>query len=124
MIPYELTNDIRLYFGLNPVAGDWERTSLSDTIAVYFQKEKIVKIINYNWGYVEYDTEIETRNRKILLPKTERGKEHKLTIPRILKIKGCGVQFSGSFQGGGIHVYDNRRNLFIIKSFSEEGEIK
>src|SRR5690606_20203695 len=60
----------------------------------------------------------------ILLPKTARGNEQKLTVPRILKIKGCGVQFSGSFHGGGIHVYDNRRNLFFIKSFSEEGEIK
>src|SRR5690606_26974554 len=27
-------------------------------------------------------------------------------------------------QGGDIHVYDNRRNLSFIKSFSEEGEIK
>jgi len=35
-----------------------------------------------------------------------------LTIPRILKIKGSGVQFSGSFLGGGMNVYDNKRNLF------------
>jgi hypothetical protein len=60
----------------------------------------------------------------VLLPKTTKGKEQKLTIAKILKIKGSGIQFSGSFQGGGIHVYDNKRNLFFIKSFSEEGDIK
>ena len=47
-----------------------------------------------------------------------------MTIAKILKIKGSGIQFSGSFQGGGIHVYDNRRNLFFIKSFFEDGNIK
>jgi hypothetical protein len=124
MTSYELTNDQRRYFGLTPVADNWNRHSLSDTVAVYFDKNKLVKVLNYSWGYLEYDTNIDTRNREILLPKTARGKEQKLTVPRILKIKGCGVQFSGSFQGGGIHVYDNRRNLFFIKSFSEEGEIK
>jgi hypothetical protein len=124
MKPYELTNHQRKYFGLTGVAEDWERQSLSDTIAVYFHKNKLVKVLNYGWGYEEYDTDIHTRNREILLPKTARGKEQKLTVPRILKIKGCGVQFSASFHGGGIHVYDNRRNLSFIKSFSEEGDIK
>jgi hypothetical protein len=124
MISYELTNDQRRYFGLAPVADCWNKQSLSDTIVVYFDESKLVKVLNYSWGYLEYDTDIYTRDREILLPKTARGKEQKLTVPRILKIKGCGVQFSGSFQGGGIHVYDNRRNLFFIKSFSEEGEIK
>jgi Immunity protein 26 len=75
-------------------------------------------------GYLEYDTDINTINRHILLPKTAKGKEEKLTIPRILKIKGCGIQFSGSFLGGNIHVYDNKRNLFFIRSFPEDGEMK
>jgi hypothetical protein len=123
MTPYELTNDQRKYFGLTPVADVWDKQSLSETVAVYFNKSKLVKVLNYAWGYVEYDTDIDTRNRGILLPKTERGKEQKLTVPKILKIKGCGVQFSGSFQGGGIHVYDNKRNLFFIKSFVEDGQI-
>lgn len=124
MTPYELTNEQRTYLGLIPVADSWDRHSLSDTVTVYFDENKLAKVLNYSWGYLEYDTDIYTRNREILLPKTAKGKEQRLTVPRILKIKGCGVQFSGSFQGGGIHVYDNRRNLFFIKSFSEEGEIK
>jgi len=124
MTPYELTNDQRRYFGLTLVSNNWDRQWLSDTVAGYFNKDKLIKVLNYGWGYLEYDTDICTRDREILPPKTSRGKEQNLTVARILKIKGCGVQFSGSFQGGGIHVYDNKRNLFFIKSYSEEGEIK
>ena len=124
MTSYELTNEQRLYFGLIPKADNWDRHPLSDSVVAYFDKEKLVKVLNYEWGYLEYDTDIYTRDRIILLSKTARGKEQKLTVPRILKIKGCGVEFSGSFQGGGIHVYDNKRNLCLIKSFSEESEIK
>jgi hypothetical protein len=124
MIPYELTNNQRRFFGLIPVAETWEKRTLSDTIVVYFKRNKIVKFLNYQYGYLEYDCEIDTKDRQVLLPKTSRGKEHKLTIPRIMKIKGFGVQFSGSFEGGGIHVYDHKRNLFFIKGYREEGEIK
>jgi hypothetical protein len=72
---------------------------------------------------VEYDTDIDTQDRLVLLPRTSKGKEQNLTIPRLLKVKGSGVQFSASFQGGGISVYDNRRNLFFIKGFSDDGDI-
>ena len=90
---------------------------------VYYNGDKIVKILNYGWGYVEYDTDIDTKHRQILIPKTTKGKEHKLTIPRILKIKGSGIEFSGSFQGGGISVYSNKRNVSFIKSYSDDGPI-
>lgn len=124
MTAYELTNDHRRYFGLTLVADNWDKLQLSDTIIIYFDGDKIVKVLNYQLGYFEYDTDISTKDRHLLLPKTTKGKEQKLTVPRILKIKGSGVLFSGSFQGGGIHVYDNRRNLFFIKGFIEDGEIK
>jgi hypothetical protein len=124
MTSYELSNDQRKYFGLTLVNSTWYKQSLSGVVSVYFDTDKIVKVLKYTYGYVETDTDIDTKNKKILLPKTSRGKEQKLTVPRLLKINGSGVQFSGSFQGGGIHVYDFRRKLFFIKSFSEEGEIK
>src|SRR4026207_2083325 len=117
MTPFELTNEQRRYFGLSPVASKWNRQQLSDTVTIYFDEDKIVKILKYRWGYFEYDTNIHTKDRQILLPKTAKGKEEKMTISRILKIKGSGVQFSGSLQGGDIHVYDHRRNSFFIKSF-------
>jgi len=124
MTPYELTNNQRKYFGLSLVADNWDKVELSDIISVYYQGDKIVKVLKFSFGYFEYDTNIETKQRRILLPKTTKGKEQRLTIAKILKIKGAGIQFSGSFEGGGIHVYDNRRNLFFIKSFPEDGDIK
>lgn len=124
MTPYELTNNQRKYFGLSLVADSWDKVRLSDLVTVYYHGDKIVKVLHYNFGYFEYDTDIETKHRQVLVPKTTKGKEQKLTIAKILKIKSSGIQFFGSFQGGGIHVYDNRRNLFFIKSFSEDGDIK
>jgi hypothetical protein len=124
MYTYELTNNQRKYFGLSLVSGNLDKVQMSNTIFMYYEGDKIVKVLDYTSGYWEYDVDIATKQRQILLPKTARGKEQKLTVPRILKIKGSGIQFSGSFKGGGIHVYDNRRNLFFIKSFAEDGDIK
>lgn len=124
MTPYELTNDQRKYFGLSLVSDNWEKIELNDSITFYYHGDRIVKILKYELGYFEYDTEIETKHRQFILPKTAKGKEQILTIPRILKQKGSAIQFSGSFQGGGIHVYDNRRNVFFIKSFAEDGNIQ
>jgi len=94
MTPYELTNNQRQYFGLLLVADNWDRLQLSDTTTVYYQGDKIVKVLDHSFGYCEYDTEIETKHRQILLAKTARGKEQKLTIAKVLKIKGSGIQFS------------------------------
>lgn len=124
MTQYELLNSERKYFGLTPVNTNWEKCALGDTLVAYFDEEKIVKIINYNYGYLEYDTNIDTRDRLFILPKTLRGKEQKLTIAKLCKIKGSGIQFSGSFEGGGIHIYNNKRNALLTKSFPEENYIK
>jgi len=120
---FELSNNQRKYFGVIPTIESWDKVSLSNSLIAYFDKEKIVKIIDYSWGYFEYDTDIDTINRKILIPKTSRGKEQKLTIPKLLKIKGLGVGFSISFTGGAIGVWDNKRNLMFINSYFEEGSI-
>lgn len=124
MTHYELTNKQRKYLGLSLVADNWDKVQLSDTLIIYYQGDKIVKVLNYEFGYFEYDTNVETKHKQFILPKNPVDKQQKLTIARILKLKGSGIQFSGSFQGGGIHVYDNRRNLFFIKSFSEDGKIR
>lgn len=122
-VTYELSNYQRKYFGLQPVEDTWEKVQLNGTIVAYFDGDRIGKILNYGWGYLEYDTSIETINRQVLVPKTSRGRQQNLTVPRLLKIKGSGIQFSGSFLGGNIHVYDNRRTLFFIKSFPEDGDM-
>jgi hypothetical protein len=123
MTLYELTNTQRKYFGLLPIMDSWDKQILSDVISVYFDKDKIVKIINYSYGYLEYDTDIDTINRTELAARSSKGKTQKLTIQKLLKIVGSGIQFSISFQGGGITVYDYKRKIFIIKSFFEDGQI-
>jgi hypothetical protein len=124
MAAYELTNDQRKYFGLNTVANNWKKQALNDTVIIYFNKNKIVKVLNYQWGYVEYDTDINTKEKLLLLPKTSKGKEQKLTVAKLLKEKGSGIRFSGSFEGGGIQIYDNRRNVVFIKSYPGESPIQ
>lgn len=128
MYSFELNNHERKYFGLSQVPDTWEKIALSDGVSIYFNQENIIKVLNYKFGhsglgYFEYDTDIKTHNRQILLPQTTRGKQQKLTVSKLLKIKGAGIQFSGTFVGGGIRVYDHRRNLFFIQSYHEDGPI-
>jgi hypothetical protein len=90
MNDFELTNSQRRFFGLNLVLESWQKEILNNAIAVYFEGDKIVKVLQYKFGnagkgYFEYDTNIQTINRKILLPQTTRGKEQKLTVPKLLK---------------------------------------
>jgi hypothetical protein len=122
---FELSDIERKAFGLRLIENHWDRVSLDSQIDVYFDDDRIVKVVGNGVGYfIEYDVDINTKDRKILLPKTTRGKEQKLTASKISKIKGSGAQFTASLLGGGVHVYNNRTNAFIIKSFPEEGEIK
>lgn len=129
MKTFELSNTQRKYFGLKPVHSNWDKISLSDSVAVYFNKNQIEKVLNYSFGnseigYFEYDTNIATIDRKILIPLTSRGNNQKLSVPRLLKIRGNGISFSATFVGGGVHVFDNKRNIFLIRSYFEDGLIK
>ncbi len=124
MIKYELSNTQRKYFGLVPVSKSWDREIFNENIFIYFNQNEIVKILDYSYGYLEYDTNIHTVQRSFISGRTVKGRNQKLTIPKLLKIKGCGTQFSISFKGGGITVYDNKRNIFFIKSYFEDGQIK
>ena len=42
-----------------------------------------------------------------------KGKHQKLTISKLLNIKGCGTQFSISFEGGGITAYTTSAISFL-----------
>lgn len=124
MTLYELSNTERKYLGLIPISRNWERQVFNNNLTVYFDQDKIVKILNYSYGYLEYDTDIDTVQRNMIARRTAKGIDQKLTISKLLKIKGCGTQFSISFEGGGITAYDNKRNIFFIRSYFEDGQIK
>jgi hypothetical protein len=100
MIIYELTNEQRKYFGLEPIENHWDRVILSgdkyrpDTI-LYFDKDIIKRhIISIENKYHEKQYNELTRNRNILLPKTDKGKEKKLTASVLEQQQPVGVYMS------------------------------
>ncbi|MCG6150368.1 immunity 26/phosphotriesterase HocA family protein, partial [Leptospira levettii] len=82
---FELNNEERRYFGLNPVLPNWERVTfkgdaLREDSILYYDGNKIKRqIISNDSKYEEKQYEENTINKKTLLPKTDKGKEKKLT---------------------------------------------
>ncbi|MCW7479445.1 immunity 26/phosphotriesterase HocA family protein [Leptospira bandrabouensis] len=87
---FELNNDQRLYFGLNPVLPSWEKLNFKgDALrpdSIIYYDGNIIKrhIISTDLKYEESQYNEVTKNKNILLPKTEKGKERKLT-PAVLE---------------------------------------
>lgn len=96
MSRFTLTNKQRKYFGLEPVKKKWDPVELKDMI-VYFDGDLIRKVICYEYskeyGYQEYDYELQTDAREKLLPATKRGKPKPLTPSNILDRKSIGFSF-------------------------------
>lgn len=99
-MPYELTNKQREYFGLDPIEKNWDRVvSKGDTYRpesiLYFEDNTIKRhIISTKDRYSEYHYNELTKDRKILLPKTEKGKEKKLTASVLEQRQPTGVYVS------------------------------
>ncbi|CEN35692.1 conserved hypothetical protein [Capnocytophaga cynodegmi] len=97
---YELTNDQRKYFGLEPIDSYWDRVILKgdrhrpDTI-LYFEGNTIRRhIISTEKEYKEAHYNEQIRNREVLLAKTSRGKEQKLNASTFEKRTPVGVYLS------------------------------
>lgn len=97
---YELTNDQRKYFGLEPIDSDWDRVILKGDrhrpeSVLYFEGDTIRRhIISTEKEYKEAHYNEQTRNREVLLPKTSRGKEQKLNASTFEKRTPIGVYLS------------------------------
>lgn len=96
---YILTNSERKYFGLNPIEESWERVDIKETYTVYFDGDCIRKTISFSDAdnridYQEKDTLIHTKNRQIVLPRTDKGKEKKLNYSSVSTINPSGCVFS------------------------------
>ena len=82
---FELSNTEREYLGLDKVKPNWEKVILKgdtyrESSILYFEDITIKKhIISSSTQYVEYQYDELTKNREIILPKTTKGKEQKLT---------------------------------------------
>lgn len=141
-----LTNTERTYFALNPLSEKWESASYySKTnmwytrVVAYFEGNIIVKVIheekrmladntvNFLY-YQEYDTKLETEERKLLLPLTQRGKPKKLSASNISSVLPFGCRFHIQFQKGKetYIVLDNPRGnvTFPVGEWERIGIIK
>lgn len=113
-----LTNEERRYLGLSELSPDWDslaycsKTNLWYTrLTAFFDGSTIVKVIsetkkilrngtvNYE-NYVEYDTKLETAERKQILPLTARGKPKPLSASNINAITPFGCCFAIGYEFG------------------------
>ena len=121
---FELTNEQRRYFGLNPIESTWDRIQWLDTSYIFFDGNIIRKIIhydphpNFHRGYIERDYDLQTENREFIKPKTIKGKLKKLTSSNILTFKPINVSFA--WQHRGVQVKCEANSIIIAKMSDRE----
>src|SRR5690349_17156990 len=82
---FELTNDQRIYFGLDPIDPKWDKVILKGDFyrpesVLYFEGNTIKKhIVSTASDYKEVKYNLVTGDRSTILPKTAKGKAKKLT---------------------------------------------
>ena len=93
----DMTDRYRYYYGLSPIKPEWEKSvmySVTHSIVrrteLFYEGDVIKKFIyeeDFLGGrkhYTECDTDAPTKNRELLLPKTERGRARNIT-PSLLQ---------------------------------------
>jgi hypothetical protein len=126
---YELTNEQRIYFGLDPIESHWDRVILSgDTYRtesiLYFDKDTIKRhIVSKDKEYLEKQYEELTKNRTILLPKTNKGKEKKLTASVLEQRQPSGVYLNISCGYLNIGNY-NSQTTFYSSRWDKENQFE
>lgn len=97
---FELSNREREYLGLEEIKPNWEKVILKgDTYrepSILYFEDNIIKrhIISTSSQYVETQYNEITKNREILVPKTAKGKEQKLTASVLSTKTPIGVYVS------------------------------
>ena len=82
---FELDNNQRKYFGLNPVLETWDKVEFKEDnyrpkSILYYEGNTIKKhVIKTGWEYKEIQYNEQTENRELILPKTKKGKSKRLT---------------------------------------------
>lgn len=97
---FMLTNEQRRYLGLEPVEAHWEVMDIKGTL-YYFDGDIIKKEIitsdrrEENFRYRESELYVETaENRKLVLPKTAKGKPKKLNFTATQSFRPVNVYFA------------------------------
>lgn len=125
MTTYELTNKQREYLGLDPIENHWEKVLFKgDTYRresiLYFEGDRIKRhIVSTENHYLEKQYDELTKVRSILLPKTNKGKEKKLTASVLELRRPTGVYLSVS--GGGLTIGNyNTQTTFYSSHWDNE----
>lgn len=97
---FELTNNQREYLGLDVIPTTWDKETLKgdtyrpDSI-IYFDGDTLRRhIVSTDNEYKETQYNEPTKDKKVLLPKTEKGKEKKLTASVLESRHPIGVYFT------------------------------
>lgn len=130
---FYLTNTHRKYMGLKPLKEHYELVKIKDKyyteIYLFFDKDNIKKIITYSISNqcicmqesdVDYQT---TNNRTILLPKTRRGKSHKLNFNTAHALQGTNNYFYITYDKEYKKGYAIIGNYTTQKTFYEDNEL-
>lgn len=105
---YKLSNREREYLGLDPIQSNWDLVQFKgdqyrpESILVFDGDIVKRQIISTQDSYKEYQYDDLIRDRTFITPKTNRGKEKKLTPSTFEKINPTGVYFN--FAQGGITI--------------------
>lgn len=97
---FELTNKQREYFGLDPIPTTWDKEILKadpyrPASIIYFDGNVLKRhIVSTDSNYKETQYNELTKDRKILLPKTAKGKERKLSGSVLESRQPIGVYFT------------------------------
>ncbi|MFD2891396.1 immunity 26/phosphotriesterase HocA family protein [Flavobacterium chuncheonense] len=121
-----MTNEQRKYFGLDPIENHWDKVVLKGDkyrpeSILYFEKDTIKRhIVSTENQYIEKHYNELTKNRAILLPKTSKGKEKKLTPSVLEQRQPTGIYLNVSFGYLTIGNYNSQTTFYSSIWHNEE----
>ncbi|AHM59290.1 hypothetical protein D770_05115 [Flammeovirgaceae bacterium 311] len=122
---YEITDTEREYFGLEPIGSNWEKVAFKGDAyrpdsTLYYEGDTIKRhIVSKEDQYAEYQYNERTKDRAVLLPKTGKGKEKKLTASVLEQRQPTGVYLSVDNSGLSIGNYTTQTTFY--STFWEKG---
>ena len=125
---FELTNRQREYLGLDLIEPAWERSELKagpyqPRSIIYFEGDVLKKqIVSNENRYYEWPVNIQTKDKSIILPKTAKGKEKKLTAATLEKYKPDGVAFEWTISGN-VFITNHNTQINYYSNFLEDFNI-
>jgi Immunity protein 26 len=115
---YELTNNEREFLGLDPIENHWDKVIFSGDkyrpeSILYFEDEIIKRHIVLTVDkYRECHYNERTKDRTVLLPRTEKGKEKRLTASVLEQRQPLGVYVNVVFGGLIIGSYNTQTTFY------------